>query len=160
MASAEAESGAPSTDMPLSIPRLDSRRAASAPTNINRGIVTVSRHPRFPASCPIIKVGAIMSSRARSSADQSIWLRTRGSGVRISPGAPFFPGPNRRHEVLYKKNEDSSSSVYGIAKMESKRCTRCGPSRRDALERAQMFAGPASEVAPSKPPHPQIPQAR
>jgi hypothetical protein len=22
--------------------------------------------------------------------DQSIWLRTRGSGVRVSPGAPFF----------------------------------------------------------------------
>src|SRR6202030_281827 len=28
-----------------------------------------------------------MPLRARSSADQSIWLRTRGSGVRISPGA-------------------------------------------------------------------------
>lgn len=28
--------------------------------------------------------------RARSSAGQSIWLRTRGPGVRISPGAPYM----------------------------------------------------------------------
>jgi hypothetical protein len=31
-------------------------------------------------------------SRARSSADQSTWLRTRGPGVRIPPGAPSFFG--------------------------------------------------------------------
>ena len=31
---------------------------------------------------------------ARSSADQSIWLRTRGSGVRIPPGAPGSLTPN------------------------------------------------------------------
>ena len=34
-------------------------------------------------------VSRIMHARARSSAGQSTWLRTKGSGVRISSGAPY-----------------------------------------------------------------------
>ena len=45
--------------------------------------------------------------------DQSIWLRTRGSGVRVSPGAPLPKGSNPHTWVTERSGRQKAPIIRG-----------------------------------------------